>query len=104
VAAFRLPTFCLWKLSLGFPCPGCGLTRAFLLLARLRFAEAAMRNILIIPFLLFASAAFFCFLTDLFFHKRWLDVFRLALTSKPAIAASAMLAILSWGYNVAIGN
>jgi hypothetical protein len=49
-------------------------------------------------------AAFFCFLADIFFHKCWLAIFCLVLTSKPAIAASVALAILSWGYNIAIGN
>ncbi|MDR0615833.1 MAG: DUF2752 domain-containing protein [Synergistaceae bacterium] len=101
---FSLPTFCLWKLLFGLPCPGCGLTRACLLLARGRFIGAAARNILIIPFLAAACGVFSCFLADAVFHKRYLDAFLIVLTSKPAIAASAVLALLSWGYNIAIGN
>jgi hypothetical protein len=103
-AIFRQPAFCLWKRLLGFPCPGCGLTRAFLLLSRLRFAEAVARNILTVPFLISVSAVLFCFIADLFFHKRRLRSLGAALTSKPAIAAAAVLAILSWGYNIAVGN
>ncbi|MDR1020911.1 MAG: DUF2752 domain-containing protein [Synergistaceae bacterium] len=104
VALFSLPTLCLWKLALGFPCPGCGLTRAFLLLARLRFAEAARMNILVTPLLLCGALALLCYAADRFFEGRQLEGLRSALTSKPAIAISALMALLSWGYNIAIGN
>ncbi len=42
--AFTGPVLCPMALVLGLPCPGCGLTRAFGLMAHGRFAEAAAFN------------------------------------------------------------
>lgn len=44
---------CLIKLTIGFPCPGCGLTRATFALLRFDFVEAFNYNplIFIIPFI-----------------------------------------------------
>jgi hypothetical protein len=104
VALFSPPTFCLWKLIFGLPCPGCGMTRAFLLLTRLRFAEAARMNILLTPLLLSGALALLCYVSDRFFGKRRLEGLYSILTSKPAIAVSALMTLLSWGYNIAAGN
>jgi hypothetical protein len=35
---------CAFRSALGIPCPGCGMTRAFLLLAQLRLGEAFAAN------------------------------------------------------------
>lgn len=35
---FQLP--CVWKTLLGIPCPGCGMTRAWICALRLNFGEA----------------------------------------------------------------
>lgn len=40
---------CLWKTLFGVTCPGCGLTRAWALLLRGRWHEAASMNGLIFP-------------------------------------------------------
>jgi len=40
---------CPFKLILGIPCPGCGMTRAFMALLQFRFADAWNLNILSIP-------------------------------------------------------
>lgn len=45
-AVFSIPN-CLVKLAIGFPCPGCGLTRATLSLLRFDFVQAFMYNPLI---------------------------------------------------------
>ena len=42
------PTLCLWKLLLGRPCPGCGMTRALSHLAHGHFALAWGYNKLIV--------------------------------------------------------
>jgi hypothetical protein len=40
---------CLWKTLFGITCPGCGLTRAWAMLLRGRWHEAARMNWLIYP-------------------------------------------------------
>ena len=40
---------CLWRLWLGFPCPGCGLSRANALLIAGSVREAVVMNWLIVP-------------------------------------------------------
>lgn len=48
----HLPIFCLFKAITGIPCPGCGMTRAFLELAKGDFVTAFQLNPLSIPFFL----------------------------------------------------
>ena len=43
--AASLPTVCLFRLVSGWPCPSCGMTRAFLALGHLHLAEAMRHNI-----------------------------------------------------------
>jgi hypothetical protein len=80
------------------------MTRAFLLLARLRFAEAARMNILVTPLMFSGALALLCHAADRFLGSRRLEGLYYILTSKPAIALSALMTLLSWGYNIAIGN
>ncbi|NNC32248.1 DUF2752 domain-containing protein [Longimicrobium terrae] len=40
---------CLWRLLLGFPCPGCGLSRANALFLRGSIREALAMNWLVLP-------------------------------------------------------
>ena len=35
---FQIP--CIWKMTVGIPCPGCGMSHALLAALRLQFAEA----------------------------------------------------------------
>jgi hypothetical protein len=57
----HLPIFCLFKAITGIPCPGCGMTRAFLELAEGDFVAAFQLNPFSIPFflvLIFSSFKF----------------------------------------------
>lgn len=47
---------CLWKTLFGVTCPGCGLTRAWAMLLRGRWLEAARMNWLIYPVVVIYSA------------------------------------------------
>jgi hypothetical protein len=101
---FRLPTFCVWKLIFGIPCPGCGLTRAFMRLARFRFVEAAASNILLIPLLAFGSAGVVCLFAERFFHVRWWTKYNSLLASKFVVVIAVILAFSSLSYNILVGN
>ena len=48
-AALPHTTLCLFKAVTGLPCPGCGMTRAFLALGNLDFAGAYAQNPLAFP-------------------------------------------------------
>lgn len=104
IVGFSIPIFCIFKKISGIPCPGCGLTRAFLYLASFRFIEAVKQNILVMPFVLSALAGIICFLADRFFGKNWLPSLHSALTSKVAIKLAIILMISSWAYNITMGN
>lgn len=49
---------CLFKLLLGFTCPGCGLSRADALLVRGELGEALAANWLILPIWIVAAGSF----------------------------------------------
>ena len=53
-------TTCILRLSLGLPCPACGLTRAALALARLDLAEATFFHPLAIPLALLTLGVVAC--------------------------------------------
>ncbi len=64
----RLPIFCPFKALTGIPCPGCGMTRAFLALAEADLITAFHSNPFSIP--LFAFVVFSAFDTRLPIARR----------------------------------
>ena len=69
----------------GIPCPGCGMTRAFLALLRLDFAAAWNWNPAIYPLAVCAACAVICALTG---HLRRV--------SSPLLWTAAVVLILVW--------
>lgn len=56
VFGFDVPVLCTWRRLTGLPCPGCGLTRSFVLLAHGQVLAAFRANLLgPLVFLLVAS-------------------------------------------------
>ena len=43
---FEVPTLCVWRLTTGISCPGCGMTRSFTFLAHGQVVEAFRMNAL----------------------------------------------------------
>ncbi|MCR6640351.1 MAG: DUF2752 domain-containing protein [Sporocytophaga sp.] len=58
-------TLCIFKLTTGIPCPGCGMGRATIELIRGNFAEAYHYNILSIPFSVLVIITFIWMIIDL---------------------------------------
>jgi len=98
---FSIP--CLWKLATGIPCPGCGLTRAFVLVSRLDFVGAAGINILALPLLTGAIMYFMCALIEITVNKPALRRFNSMLEKKWVIAIAITLMALSWHCNITRG-
>ncbi|RRC98428.1 DUF2752 domain-containing protein [Prevotella sp. OH937_COT-195] len=71
-------TVCPTKLLCGMPCPSCGLTRAFLLVAHGRFVEAVQMNInvlLLVPvYIAFPVAGLVGLVTRRNLQQRMLDI------------------------------
>jgi hypothetical protein len=57
VFGYELPSTCLWRLTTGWRCPGCGLTRSFTFMGHLRPVDAFQVHALG-PFLWLAVAVF----------------------------------------------
>jgi len=96
--SFFIP--CLWKLTTGIPCPGCGLTRAFILASRLDFVGAAGINILALPLLTGAIMYFMCALIEITVNKPALRRFNSILEKKWVIAIAVTLMAFSWYCNI----
>ena len=98
---FSIP--CLWKLVTGIPCPGCGLTRAFIYLTQFRFLEAVRMNILFLPLVIGMAAYLICALADLFYDKYAVDKFNVIMNNRWVITISIILMGFSWYYNIIRG-
>jgi len=91
---------CIFKLVFNIPCPGCGLTRAFILISRLEFADAFRMNILAIPLFLGGAAYFVCAVVEAFTGKEAIQAFNSVLSKKWVIAVAAFMMAASWYYNI----
>ena len=100
-APFYIP--CIWKLAIGLPCPACGLTRAVVLASQLRFVDAIKMNVLFLPLAIGAFAYSLCTLIDLISCKNAAARLNAILGNKWIIMLVAMLALLSWLYNITRG-
>ena len=60
---------CLFKTLFNIPCPGCGMTRAFLEIFKFNFSKAFYYNILSIPLFIFLIYSFALIVYDVI-HKK----------------------------------
>ena len=77
-ANFILGKICPWRMIFGLPCPGCGLTRAFLLVLQGKLYEATVIHPFWIPLviLLLAFLAVRYFVIDNIILKRAMNVLK----------------------------
>jgi len=101
---FSIP--CIFKTITGIPCPGCGVTRAFLLLLQFDILGAITMNIMFLPLILGGGAYLACAVKDFFAKgsvKSDIKRFENFFNRKWMIAPAALLVALSWWYNIARG-
>ena len=98
---FSIP--CLVKLIFNIPCPGCGLTRAFVMASRLDVIGAVSTNILFLPIVIGAAAYLAAAVLDLYTKKQALDRLDRLLAKKWVIAFAAVLTASSWARNIILG-
>jgi len=86
-------TFCLFQSLTGFPCPGCGMTRAFIQLSQGHIREAIALN----PMSMLAALLLLYQLTR--FSVRQLTGYEVGLRLNKTVQAIAMMgcAIAVWG-------
>ncbi|MCL2403743.1 MAG: DUF2752 domain-containing protein [Coriobacteriia bacterium] len=94
---FRIP--CISKLIANTQCPGCGLTRSFVMAGQLDFIGAITMNILFLPLSIGMVIYFVCVVLDAFAGKRAIQRFNSILSNKWIIAAAVLLMLASWYYN-----
>ncbi|MDL2225959.1 DUF2752 domain-containing protein [Eubacteriales bacterium OttesenSCG-928-M02] len=96
-------SICLIKNTLGIPCPGCGLTRAFSSILRGNLPLAFRQNILSIPLFLGFILAFCLSLYGLITKKDILGHISHLLATRWVLLLCVVLAIASFLYNVILG-
>lgn len=101
VTPFSIP--CLFKLVTGIPCPGCGLSRAFILLLRLQPLDAILMNILFLPLAVGAAAYFVVAVANIKTGINYVEKLNKKLANKYIITLAVILMVLSWVYNIARG-
>jgi|GEM_PF-1135394 len=102
VTPFAIP--CLFQLATRLPCPGCGLSRAFVLLLHLEFLAALSMNILLLPLLLLGGTYFVCALLEVTRGTPAIAWLNAKLSKKWIIALAAVLMVASWTFNIIQGG
>ena len=94
---------CVFKLLTGLACPGCGLSRAFVMASRFDFIGAATINILFLPLVVGAAIYFICAILDAFAGKSAITRFNSIFAHKWVIVLASLLMCVSWYYNIIRG-
>ena len=101
---FSIP--CLIRTVSGIPCPGCGLTRAFIMAGQMDIFGAITMNILFLPLVILGAAYFICACMD-FFGKNpnssAISRLNIRLNSKWFLIPIIPLVVASWAYNIIRG-
>lgn len=98
VTPFAIP--CLFHLVTGIPCPGCGLSRAFVYALQLDFLAAVQMNFLFLPLTLVGGAYFVCALLEVLRNQPAIAWFNAQLSRWWVIALAAAMMLSAWSWNI----
>lgn len=92
-------SLCLFKNTLHLPCPLCGLTRSFVLLAQ----GHPLASLQYHPLGLLTGVLSIVFMGLMLIHPPWAEALVRRLTTRPALAGIGSLLLLSWVYKLSQG-
>jgi len=95
---FSVP--CLFYSVVGIPCPGCGLTRAFVMASQLDLVGAVQMNILFLPIVAGGAVFLVGAVLDFFYRKDVVDYLNKRLAKWWVIGIAVVLMLASWGINI----
>lgn len=93
---------CLFKTTFHIPCPGCGLTRAFIEIVNFRFINSFNYNILGLPLFIFLIITFIVLIKDFICNNNSYIKFINKLFNKYYIVIIILL-LISWFINIIRG-
>lgn len=102
-AYFQLPIGCPFKAITGYPCPGCGGTRALIALLHGHIWEAIMINPLSVLLILFAVAAPVWLFIDCYRGTHTLKKLMRSRWPAPALIITALIILANWIWNICKG-
>ena len=95
---------CPFKVILGIPCPGCGLTRAFKCIMRLKFLEALKYHLLSWPIFILVVGSFIGVLICILLDKNYFENInnKIKLTKIQYVLLFTVV-LIAWGMNIIRG-
>ena len=93
-------SLCVFLRITGLPCPGCGLTRAIILVSRLDFLGAVRMNVIALPLFVGGAVYFVCAVVEAVTYRPALHRFNSIMARKWVIAVAVILMAVSWAYNI----
>jgi len=102
-AYFQLPIGCPFKAITGYPCPGCGGTRALIALLHGHIWEAIMINPLSVLLILFAVAAPVWLFIDCYRGTHTLKKLMRSPWPTPVLIITALILLANWIWNICKG-
>lgn len=102
-AYFQLPIGCPFKAITGYPCPGCGGTRALIALLHGHIWEAIMINPLSVLLILFAVAAPVWLFIDCYRGTHTLKKLMRSPWPASALIITALIILANWIWNICKG-
>ncbi len=101
LVVFVFDVDCVFKSTIGVPCPGCGLTRGFRELLSGHLLKAEGYNVLTIPIFLFLLIFFVLLVYDLCFKEEMVSLFFTKIVNTYKVIL--FIVLISWIVNIIRG-